>query len=476
MADIFKKNGYKTGIFGKWHLGDNYPYRPQDRGFDEVLVFGGGAIGNTPDYWGNDYFDDTYYHNGKWEKYEGYCTDVFFTAAIDFIKKEKVGKQPFFAYVAANTPHWPHNVDEKYIHLYRKMVPETRATFYAMISNLDENIGRLVKFLEDERVQNTIVIFLTDNGTSFGAEFDNSGFVVDGFNAGMRGHKGSIYEGGHRVPCFIYWHGSGVHEPREINILAAHIDLLPTLIDLCGLEIPENISFDGRSLRPLLEGSLKRWPERTLFVHNQRVDHPVKWKDVAIMNSNWRLINGTELYDVHSDPEQRLNIAETYPFIVQNLRDDYERWWEDISTRFSEYCPIMVGSDKENPVKLTSHDIHGQVAWDQRHVLRNSRCDGFWVLDVIRDGYYDISVRRWPEETDIPICGAPKGGIEKLWTQARLKIADIDVIKPITKTDKAVTFRIPLRKDITLMQAWLVDGRENGETNGAFYVYITYLK
>jgi len=475
MADIFTQNGYITGIFGKWHLGDNYPYRPEYRGFHEVLTFGGGAIGNAPDFWQNDYFDDTYYHNGKWEKFKGYCTDIFFSEAIEFIRK--ANRQPFFVYLPTNTPHWPHNVNEKYVEAYRNIVPEKRATFYGMISNIDENIGRLLKFLEANRLsENTIIIFLTDNGTSFGAEFDNFGFITDGFNAGMRGGKGSVYEGGHHVPCFIRWPAAGFQEGSDLSVLTAHIDLLPTLIDLCNLKTPENISFDGSSIRPLLAGAMKSWPERTIFVHNQRVDYPIKWKDYVVMKSNWRLVNGTELYDIYRDPEQRRNLADDHANLVKSLRQSYEQWWEEISSRFSEYCPIVIGSDKENPVKLTSHDIHGQVAWDQRHVFRNSRCDGFWVVEVSREGYYDISVRRWPEETDLPISAAPQGGVAIKPTHARLKIADFDLIKPVDTLDKAITFRVPLRTGKTWLQAWLIDGRENGESNGAFYVYINFLK
>jgi len=475
MANVFARNGYRTGIFGKWHLGDNYPYRAQDRGFDEALVFGGGAIGNTPDYWGNDYFDDTYCHNGKWEKYTGYCTDVFFNAAMDFISGTK--GQPFFLYLPSNTPHGPHNVDEKYVRPYRGIVPDKRATYYGMISNLDENMGRLLRFLGENGLgKNTVVIFLTDNGTSYGAELDKQGFVMDGFNAGMRGNKGAIYEGGHRVPCFIRWPGGGLRGGRDIAPLAAHLDLLPTLIDLCGLKAPEEVRFDGISLRPLLEAGTKYWPERTLFVHNQRVDYPMMWKDFVVMNSNWRLINGRELYDIREDPEQRRDVADGHPETIQSLRQAYERWWVDISTRFNEYTPIVIGTDKENPVKLTSHDIHGQVAWDQVHVLRNSRCDGFWAVEVSQEGLYDISLRRWPEEADIPIAGAPKGGNAINPTHARLKIAEFDLTEPVREGDKAVVFRTSLKKGLTRLQGWFVDGRENGESNGAFYIYVKHLK
>jgi arylsulfatase A-like enzyme len=472
IANIFSNNGYRTGIFGKWHLGDSCYYHPWDRGFEESVIIGGGAIGNAPDYWGNDYFDDFYCHNGKWEKYKGYCTDVFFNAAIEFIKNVK---EPFFVYIPTNVPHWPHNIDEKYIHPYRGRVPDVRATFYGMISNLDENIGRLLNFLKENRLEeNTVVIFLTDNGTSFGADFDEKGFIKDGFNAGMRGNKGTVYEGGHRVPCFIRWLGGGISGGKDIRYLSAHIDLLPTLIELCGLQIPERVNFDGKSLAPILRGKGTNWPERTLLVHNQRVDFPIKWKDFAVMTSKWRLVND-ELYDISGDPGQHFNIASDHQDVVQKLRQEYENWWQDISERFEEYTPIYVGTERENPVKLTSHDIHGQVAWDQRHVLKNSRCDGFWVVEVCKDGLYEISVRRWPEEADIPINEAPENGVVFKPTHARLKIAEFDLTKPVYDGDKAAIFQIPLKKGMTRLQSWLIDDRENGFVNGAFYVYIKRL-
>ena len=196
MADLFAASGYPTGCFGKWHLGDNYPFRPQDRGFTEVLIHGGGGVGQTPDYWDNDYFDDTYFHNGKPEKCRGYCTDVWFDAAIRFIESNR--DRPFFAYVPTNAPHGPFHVAQKYSSLYSADPNVPNTNFYGMITNIDENMGRLTAKLDELGLsENTILIFTTDNGTAAGFRGGK------GFNAGMRGTKGSLYEGGHRVPCFI---------------------------------------------------------------------------------------------------------------------------------------------------------------------------------------------------------------------------------------------------------------------------------
>ena len=246
LADVFAAGGYRTGLFGKWHLGDNYPFRPGDRGFHEVLAHGGGGVGQTPDYWGNDYFDDTYRHNGTPKKYAGYCTDIWFDAAMRFMEAHR--NRPFFVYLTTNAAHGPYNVAEEYSEPYKdKDVPN--ADFYGMITNIDDNMGRLLGKLKALGIEeNTVLIFMTDNGTAAGFRDGK------GFNAGMKGTKGSEYDGGHRVPCFIRWPAGGLGGARDVDRLTAHIDLLPTLIDLCGLEKPPGVAFDGRSLVPLLRG------------------------------------------------------------------------------------------------------------------------------------------------------------------------------------------------------------------------------
>jgi arylsulfatase A-like enzyme len=471
MAETFAGSGYRTGIFGKWHLGDNFPYRAQDRGFQESLVFGGGAIGNLPDYWGNDYFDDTYCRNGRWEKYSGYCQDVFFKAAIDFMAA--AAGHPFFCYLPTNVPHWPHNVAEEYVRPYRGVVPDRRATLYGMIANLDENVGRILGFLRDSGLENdTIVVFTSDNGTGFGAEFDSDGFVTGGFNAGMRGDKSSAYEGGHRVPCFIRWLAGGIGGGHDVNELTAHFDLLPTLLGLCGLDRAEGGPLDGRSLEPLLRPDRGRWTERTLFVHNQRADEPIKWKDCAVMTTRWRLIDGRELYDIAGDREERWNVSPAHPDVVESLRREYERWWADVSGRFGDHVWIPVGAGGGEVVRLTGHDLHGQVCWDQSQVKRNARLDGFWTIEVASEGSYAISVRRFPEEADLRLRGAPTGFKAFNPTHARIKVADHDLTLRIHEDDKAVTFTVRLPRQRTRLQAWLIDDVENGETNGAYYVYV----
>ena len=290
MADVFSDNGYKTAVFGKWHLGENYPFRPNDRGFQEAVVHGGGGIGQSPDFWGNDYYDDTYKHNGEFQKYDGYCNTVWFTEAIDYIEKNK--DEPFFCYIPTNLPHAPLNVDEKYVEPFKGKVSERLAKYYGMVEKIDEDVATLFRKVAELGLdENTIIIFMTDNGPCpwfGGVEMDfETGFVEEGYTAGMRGAKIWGYENAHRVPFFIRWPSAGIQGGKDIDALSAHIDVLPTLIELCGLKGADSLKFDGRSLKPLLNGKMNQWEDdRTIFVHNQRVEYPVKDKEYQVITKD----------------------------------------------------------------------------------------------------------------------------------------------------------------------------------------------
>ena len=452
VADAFAAGGYRTAVFGKWHLGDNYPFRVQDRGFQESIVCGGGGVGQTPDFWGNDYFDDTYWHNGVPKPYKGYCTDVFFDGAMRFIEANK--DRPFFVYIPTNAAHGPYNVAEKYSKPYADAgVPASRAKFYGMITNIDENVGRLRKRLKELGLEeNTILIFMTDNGTSASPE------------GGMRGKKGSEYEGGHRVPFLIRW-PAGLQERGDIPQLAAHIDVLPTFIDLCGLPSPKGVTFDGTSIAPLLKGR-GDWPERTLFVHSQRIDHPQKWRKSSVMTERWRLVNGQELYDIKADPAQKKDIAADHPDEVARLRKAYEAWWDDHSGRFGEYCRIVLGSDKENPSRLTAHDWHtDDVPWAQGHI-RNPKmfANGLWAVEVERGGRYEFTLHRAHPEAKFPLAA----------DEAKLKIGDVEVVQPADKDATGVTLTADLKPGKAMLQTWLTD-KATGKSRGAYVVMVKRL-
>ena len=327
MADVFQAGGYRTDIFGKWHLGDNYPYRPQERGFDEVLTHGGGGIGNTPDYWGNNYNDDRYAADGEWKPFKGYCTDVWFDAGLDFI--ERHCDEPFMCFITTNAPHSPFQVPDRYFDKFKaKGFEDDVAAFYGMCENLDDNVGRLLAHLESLKLaEDTIVLFLTDNGGTAG---------VKTFNAGMRGGKTSVHEGGTRVPLFVRW-PAAKWQPHVVKPIVSHIDLFPTLLDLCGVKPPAGPKMDGVTLRPLLEkADPGDWPERTLFTHNP-ISETNKFPG-AVRAQRYRLVREIkgpaggskakandasatpwQLYDMQSDPGETKDIAADHPDIVKQL-------------------------------------------------------------------------------------------------------------------------------------------------------------
>jgi len=492
MANVFQSSGYRTGIFGKWHLGDNYPFRPQDRGFDEVLVHGSGVAGNRWDYWGNDYYDDTYLRNGKPEKFEGYCNTIWFDEAIKFIKRNQ--KRPFFCFLSTNIPHAPLNVEKNYSEPYLSQVSERLAKYYGMVTKFDEDLARLRKEIKDLKLEeNTIFIFLTDNGPCpwfGGIKIDNDGFVEEGYSAGMRGGKIWGYENAHRVPCFIRWPAGGIEGGIDIGNLSAHFDLLPTLIDCCGLKEPNEVTFDGISLMPILTNQKRKWPERTIFVHNQRVDFPVKYKEYEVLTERWRLINPYkkeiedmegfnsgkpsgeiryindpnlfELYDITQDPGQRRNIASKYPEIVRELSRKYEEWWEDISSGFDTYCETIVGSNYENPTTLYSHDAH-----------RKGR-ESIWVIYVEKDGKYKINLSRWPQESNKRISENKKGDKTFVIKKAGLKLGNIDTSMEVTSEMKSAKFIVFLKAGTTCLQGWFKEHQTN-RTIQANFAYIEHL-
>ena len=463
LAEIFKANGYRTGMFGKWHLGDNYPLRPEDQGFHYVVRHGGGGVGQGPDWWGNDYFDDTYWRNGKPEPFMGYCTDVWFREAINFIDRGR--KEPFFCYISTNAPHGPLNVPSKYAEPYvEKGVPRNMAKFYGMITNIDENLGRLRDQLDEWGLaENTVLVFMTDNGTANGLARRASSGEWGGFNHGMRGGKGSEYDGGHRVPMFIHWPAGELSQGRDADQLCAHIDVLPTLVELCGLRKPEGPAVDGTSLKSVLYGNDQALRDRTLFVHSQRIAQPRKWRKTAVMTQRWRYVNGKELFDMQSDPGQKRNVAGKHPKVITQLTRAYHAWWETLKPTFSEYVRIGLGSDAENPVRLMSHDCLAenikQSAWSQGAVRRGQLGSGPWAVQVVRDGRYRFQLYRWPRH------------IEKAMgcRHAKLKIGERTTEAEISAEATHASFELDLKAGPVMLETWLT--RTDGKKHGAYFVW-----
>jgi len=307
MPQVFKDSGYKTGIFGKWHLGSSYPYLPHNRGFDEAIYHLGFGLTGADDKWNNDYFDPWYHHKDDIRQASGYCTDFWFDSAMEWIAECQGEDMPFFCYLPTNVPHFPMWVDDVYKEEYAAYGPKPSG-FFGMIVELDENLERLEKFLVERGLRDdTIFIYMTDNGHAGGA--------LDIYNAGMRGGKCSRYDGGHRVPCFIRWPNGQLKAPCDIDIPTQGQDILPTLIDLCDLSKPDNTqSFDGQSFAPLLRGEIQSELEDRMFVVQYFQNH-IEKNDASVVWKNWRLVWGTELFDIKADPGQENDVADQYPEI-----------------------------------------------------------------------------------------------------------------------------------------------------------------
>lgn len=351
LPQVLKSAGYTTGIFGKWHLGDEEPYQPHRRGFDESFIHGAGGIGqaydcscaDAPD---NKYFDPVIRHNGSFVKTEGFCTDVFFTAALGWIRQASQQERPFFAYITTNAPHGPFIAPPANTQRFTKLgFGPQQAGFYGMIENIDENMGRLLgKLGEWKLLDNTLVIFMSDNGMTGGGSGQGViGRAADGtemrfYNAQMKGLKGSADEGGVRVPFFVRWDGR-IEAGREVDRIAAHIDLLPTLAELAGAETPEG-QVEGRSLLPLIENRQADWPDRYLFTHVGRWPtgadpDDYQWRNFAVRNQRFRLVGETALFDMQADPGQTKNVIAEHAEEAARMRRAYDAWWQ--ATR-----PLMV--------------------------------------------------------------------------------------------------------------------------------------
>ncbi len=465
MADVFKENGYATGLFGKWHLGDCYPYRPEDRGFTHTVYHGAGGVGQAPDYWGNDYFDDTYIVNGKFQQFTGYCTDIWFDEGIKFMKANK--DKPFFAYISTNAPHSPYNCPNEYLKPYKDNAKVPNAAFYGMITNIDDNMAKLSKFLDEEGLaENTILIYMTDNGTSGGIKGGR------GYDGNMKGKKNSEYEGGHRVPIIIRWPAGKIKAGKEVKNLTAHLDILPTMIDICELEAPE-IAFDGTSIKDLIYTNGENWKERSLIVETQRIANPVKWRHCAVMTDQWRLVNGKALYELKNDPKQTNDVATAHPEVVKLLRADYEKFWDDVSREHNLTSYMAIGSDHSPVVTLSSHDwlLDKYPPYSQSHVKRGAvAVKSHWGIEVEQDGNYEISLRRWPVETDKGINDGTYGKAYS-YKKAQMIIGDINQTMDIPEGAKEVTFKVALKKGITKLAPVFIDGDFQATP---YYAYVTH--
>jgi arylsulfatase len=498
MADIFKANGYNTGLFGKWHLGDYYPHNPEYRGFSETLWFPASHIGSVPDFWGNDYFDDTYIHNGKMEKYLGYCTDVFFEKAMECIQSSIIENKPFFIYLPTNAPHIPLNAQPEDIATLEKAfedspladknikVKDNLIRYLAMIHNIDVNIGKLRNFLKKEGLdKNTILIFLTDNGSTFGSDY---------YDAGMRGRKTELWEGGHRVPLFISYPNGNFTNPRTVDGLAQVQDILPTLIDICKLKNPFPSDFDGISLAPQLTENISIPEERMFVINFSRMplnfDYPspysqpvIRKEGSAVLWNRWRLLENKELYDLRSDPMQTTNVISQNPDIAQKMIAFLDNWWDKVKLNANEILRTHIGNEHENPILLTSCEWVNVILDQQIKIKSGSHSNSYWLLQVDQPGTYEFELRRWPRELDIPLSESVGTDRKLQISSARIYIdceGESDLSNKISVVNKnmnlpdearSAIFTVELDQGPIALHTWFYD-KELTPQCGAYYVYV----
>ncbi|MBI1246331.1 sulfatase-like hydrolase/transferase [bacterium] len=500
IAGVFRDAGYRTGHFGKWHLGDNYPFRPEDRGFDEALWFPSSHINSVPDFWNNDYFEDTYVHNTKREKYQGYCTDVFFREAMEWIGQSD-SDRPFFAYIALNAAHWPWFVPDQYRDAIREgmaahpevgksLKPQQRAnlvSYLAMGANIDDNIGRFDRFLEVAKLkENTIVVFLTDNGSTMGPDY---------YNAGMRGKKTTLWEGGHRVPCFIRW-PAGLPQTHDVDALCHVQDLMPTLANLAGAEehLPETL--DGVSLKPLLEDPTATLEDRMLVVNYSRMpsfkvtytkgNPAIPQKNGAcVMWNDWRLIENRELYNVKDDPHQDHDIASQHPQIVEKMRAHLDQWWDGVKDDVLAPQRVVVGSDAENPQLLSACEWLDVFVDQQIQIRRGVEKNGAWHVQVDQPGEYEFELRRWPRESGLKLAdGCPQlkvtdgtfiPGVALPIRHAKLRVGDeVVLIEEPNREETAFLARYQVEAGPIELQTYFLN-KAGEEICGAYYLYVKRL-
>ncbi|MCK0148233.1 arylsulfatase [Arenibacter sp. F26102] len=493
MADYFSENGYNTGIFGKWHLGDNYPSRPEDRGFKETLWFPSSHIGSAPDYWGNDYFDDVYIKNGQREKYQGYCTDVFFDKAKEWISDSKDKNLPFFTYIPTNAPHQPFYALEKDIKEMEVIVENSEFSsmeadkkykfirYLAMIRNIDKNVGELMDFLKRKTLlDNTIVVFLSDNGSTFGPDY---------FNAGMRGGKTELYEGGHRVPFFISW-PNGAIKSGDVSGLSQAQDVLPTLLDLCGIERSSSEDFDGISLASAFSGERKIDPNRSIVINFSRMpfyfDYPspysnsmMRMEGAAVLWKNWRLLNDNELYDLTQDPLQQNNIINDHPTIVAQMRLQSSKKWDLVKDVANVPQRIIIGSKHEESTMLSASDWMDVFLDQQIQVSKGLQRNSYWLLEIETSGVYTFELRRYPKESDMMLT-AEKGDAKSLPIHAAkifvtTESNELRKKSLVKEGDKGVRYTFQLEKGPIALHTWFEDVDGEGLA-GAYYVYVTKTK
>lgn len=509
LAEVLGSNGYRTFISSKWHLGDNYPLRPIDHGFQECLIAKDAIVAGIANPPNNSLFSPILYHNERPERKEGYITDIAFNAAFEFMEANR--DQPYFVYLPTNVVHKPLQVAPHYSEPFKaKGLDDYTATLYGEMVNLDENIGRLhAKLAQLGDTENTIILYTVDNGP-IGER--GVGYGPDGasrYNLGLRGGKGTIWEGGVKLPLFVTW-PSRLAAGKKCEQIASHIDVFPTLLDMCGIADPHDRHLDGRSLLPLMDGRAADWPERTLFFQQSRpdratrryLDEPRLFVNCAARGQKYKAVmtaerpggtyfqqffqpvdfKNTRLYDIENDPGESNDIAQAHPEIVKKLRDEYEAWFLDVSKGLSPAVRNVIGSRHQNPVVLTSQDMRGVRSALAPHTLASAKRQahnreplgyGYWAIEVSRRARYRVRFQLTPVTVADDKC---------MWDftfkagEAFLRVGSIEKSQLVQEGASSVSFDVILEPGAQFLTASVTGQREIPIEVSPFFVVVNCLE
>lgn len=450
IAEVLSVNGYKTGIFGKWHIGDNAPMRPTDQGFQEALVHRGGGIGQAAGPAGNTYFDPVLEHNNISKKYKGYCDDIFTEAALDFISKNK--DEPFFAYLATNLPHLPLQVPDERAEPYRKQgLHEDNARVFGMIDNIDYNVGRVLAKLKELGIEdNTIVIFLSDNGPRHRRTKNDS--YPGRYVANLRGTKTSVYDNGTRVPFYVKW-PKQLPKGKKMSTMGAIIDVFPTLLKASGILGDNKVKIDGENLMPLWEEQPIDLSDRTFFMQMHYGPTPFKYMHFSARQQKYKLVSphdfphgivhqptdhvlknvlkNLELYDMENDPSERINIASKHPKIVEKLLEEYENWFDEVTEERDAkgIQRIYIGSKTQLNTTLTRFD------WGGPRVISRFDYGGPRVIEDNQLGHWRVKTVKGTYKISLDLPKLTSDGI------AHVKYNDVHYKLPFKKGQETMTFK-----------------------------------
>lgn len=475
MPELLKKEGYVTGLFGKWHLGESYPDRPMDNGFDKNIWIKGWGLLSEMEY-DNDYYETRYLDSLTTKHSTKYCSNLWFDKAMEWMDENTEKDQPFFTYIALNAPHGPFDSPKQDFDFYKEKVSDEKtASFFGMIKNIDRNMGRLEDWMEKKGLkENTILLYITDNGTAQGEEV---------FNADMRGRKTSLYEGGHRVTCFIRWPKGNLLGPIKIEGPTQVQDILPTLLELVDSKQEKQI-FDGSSLTPLFY-SQSKFDDRMFVVQYGSI--PAKKYEGCVVYGNWRLVGEEELYNIKTDPSQAKNVINSHPEIASEMKNHYENWWSELEPNVNELVPIVVGSNQENPVILNSSNWLDNPVNTQWKVAMGGgvKNGGESYINVEQAGTYKIELSRWPFHLNRKLNGKgpefsiggksinPGKALDIAYGYISIGNEEIKIQKTGQNLN-AISFQKELKKGEARFRGWFADKNKN-DVCGAYYVRFTKL-